>query len=134
MRSYRRALRVAIRSQANAYGFTLIIWGTGALVIDQLGMPKPVDVFCYIGGALSAATILIAGAFDLPSALDADDPPLRATSAVHLVSVPVAICAGWSSTLAIQGWAGYFLAGLVAVLLYEILLSVEIALSLVHHN
>jgi hypothetical protein len=50
---YLRALRFALSHQANAYGFTLVVWGTGALAIWQLGKPDPGEVFALtlsVGG------------------------------------------------------------------------------------
>lgn len=55
----------------------------------------------------------------------------RAYSAMHLPSVPIAMAAGWSMTLALGGWAGYLMAGFLAVLLYEAVLSLEILLALI---
>ncbi|HEY1564085.1 MAG TPA: hypothetical protein VGF72_05315 [Gaiellaceae bacterium] len=52
MSRYLHALRFALSNQANAYGFTLVVWGTGSLAIWQLGKPDPADVFAYLGGRL----------------------------------------------------------------------------------
>lgn len=80
---YMRSLWFALRGQASAYGFTLVIWGTGALAIHQIGEPGPADVFAYVGGALSAAMLVVAGAFGFWSSLQAEEPELRAHSAMH---------------------------------------------------
>lgn len=131
MNAYLHSLRFALSRQASAYGFTLIIWGTGALAIHQLGQPDPADVFSYVGGALAAAAFVVAGAFGVRRVLRADEPERRAHSAMHLPSVPVAMLGGWSVTHLAGGWAGYLMAGFVAVLLYELLLSLELVLALV---
>lgn len=131
MNSYLHSLRFALSGQASAYGFTLIIWGTGALAMHQLGPPDPAEVFSYVGGALMSAVLIIAGAFGVRSLLREEEPDRRAYSAMHLPSVPIAMLAGWSVTFVLGGWAGYFMAGFVAVLLYEVLLALEIVLALV---
>jgi hypothetical protein len=129
--TYLHSLRFALSGQASAYGFTLIIWGTGALAVYQLGQPDPAEVFSYVGGALVAAVLIIAVAFGVRNILREDEPRRRAYSAMHLPSVPIAMLAGWAVTHVLVGWAGFFMAGFVAVLLYELLLSVEIVLGLV---
>lgn len=129
--TYLHSLRFALSGQASAYGFTLIIWGTGALAVYQLGQPDPAEVFSYVGGALVAAVLVIAGAFGVRNTIREETPRRRAYSAMHLPSVPLAMIAGWSVTHVLVGWAGFFMAGFVAVLLYELLLSLEIVLGLV---
>lgn len=127
---YLDSLRFAFSGQASAYGFTLVIWGTGALAISQIGTPDPVEVFCYVAGALAAAVLIVAVAFGFRASLRAEEPERRAHSAMHLLSVPSAMAAGWSVTVALGGWAGYLMAGFIAVLLYEALLSLEIVVAL----
>lgn len=131
MNPYLHSLRFALSGQASAYGFTLIIWGTGALAVYQLGPPNPAEVFSYVGGALAAAVLTIAGAFGIRRTIREEAPERRAYSAMHLPSVPIAMIAGWSVTHLFVGWAGFFTAGFIAVLLYELLLSLEIVLGLV---
>lgn len=131
MNLYLHSLRFALSGQASAYGFTLIIWGTGALTVYQLGQPGPAEVFSYVGGALVAAVLIIAGAFGIRKTIREEKPRRRAYSAMHLPSVPIAMLAGWAVTHLLVGWAGFFMAGFVAVLVYEVLLSLEIVLGLV---
>lgn len=128
---YLHSLRFALSGQASAYGFTLVIWGTGALAINQIGPPNRADVFAYVLGALAAAVLIVAAAFGFTTSLHEEEPARRAYSAMHLPSVPIAIVAGWSTTLALSGWAGYLMAGFVSVLVYEALLSLQIVLALI---
>jgi len=51
VRRYRCALRAAISSEARAYGFMLVVWGTGGLVLSRRGSPIPLDVLAFVGGA-----------------------------------------------------------------------------------
>lgn len=128
---YLRSLRLAVTGQASAYGFTLVVWGTGALAIDELGRPGPVEVFAYVGGVLVAAVLIVVGAFGLSGSLREDAAERRAHSAVHLMSVPLAMLGGWAGTLVVRGWLGYLMAGFVAAVVYEALVSVEIVVALV---
>lgn len=131
MSAYLRALRFALSRQASAYGFTLTVWGAGALAIERLGGPDPAEVFAFVGGALVAAVIIVALAFGAWNTLRAGEPRRRSYSAMHLPSVPVAVAGGWGVTLVLGGPAGYFTAAFVAVCLYESLLSAEIGLALI---
>ena len=83
---YLYALRFALSSQANAYGFTLVIWGTGALATWQLGQPDPADVFAYLGGALVAVSLIVALVFGVRRPFEENEPPRRPFSAMHLAS------------------------------------------------
>ena len=46
--SYRLALRAAVASGAKAYGFTLVIWTTAALVVSQHGIPRAGEAFASL--------------------------------------------------------------------------------------
>jgi hypothetical protein len=134
MAAYLRALRFAIRQQASAYGFTLVVWGTGALASSQIGPPDPLEVVAFVGGALISAVTIVAIAFGVWTALGRGDPQRRAYSAMHLPSVPAAIAAGWLPMLFLGGSAAYFTAAFLAVLVYEAILSLEIGIALTEHS
>lgn len=130
MDGYRHALRFALSRQANAYGFTLVVWGTGALAIWELGKPGPADVFAFIGGALVSISLIVAAVFGVRQPFRVEQPPRRPFSAMHLPSVPAAVAAGWGLTVAVGGVAGFFVAAAVAVAVYQLLLSLEVAFAL----
>lgn len=127
---YGHALRFALDRQANAYGFTLVIWGTGALATWQLGNPDPADVFAYLGGALLSVVLIVTAAFGLRRPFRQDEPSRRPFSALHLPSVPAAVAAGWGLTTLVGGVGGFFLAGFVGAGLYQVLLAAEVAAAL----
>ena len=129
MTTFLRALRFALTRQASAYGFTLIVWGTGAIAASQLGSPDPAEVFAFVGGALAAAVLVVLLAFGLSSVLREREPRRRAYSAMHVPSVPAAIGTGWGFVALVGGPGGYFGAAFLAVLVYESLLSAEIGLA-----
>ncbi len=72
-----RALRFALSRQASAYGFTLIVWGTGAVAASRLGGPDPTEAFAYVGGALTAAVLVVLFAFGVSSVLGEHEPRRR---------------------------------------------------------
>lgn len=127
---YLHALRFALSNQANAYGFTLVIWGSGALCMWQLGEPDPAAVFAFLGGALVSISLIVAFVFGLWRPFEEIEPPRRPFSAMHLASAPAAAAAGWASTLLVGGVGGFFVAAFVAVAIYQLLLAGEVALAL----
>lgn len=124
------ALRFALSRQANAYGFTPVIWGTGALATWQLGKPGPADVFAYLGGALLSVSAIVAAAFGLRRPFRQGEPSRRPFSAMHVPSVPAAVAAGWRLTMLVGGAGGFFLAAFVGAGLYQALLAGEVAAAL----
>ena len=47
---YRTDLRGVVGSSASAYGYTLTIWSTGAMLSYFYGSPNPPKVFLFLGG------------------------------------------------------------------------------------
>lgn len=127
---YLHALRFALSDQADAYGFTLVVWGTGALAVWQLGKPDPAEVFAYLGGALVSISLIVAIVFGVRRPLEEPESPRRPLSAMHLASAPAAVAAGWALTPLFGGAAGYFVAAFVAVGVYQLLLAAEVASAL----
>ncbi len=128
---YRTALRAAVSSESKAYGFTLVIWGTGALAMSARGTPGTCGAVSYIGGALVAMAAVVMASFGGPMATWTSTELRRlAWGAVHLGSVAVAMAAGWGAAEAISlKWLAYFTAGLAAALLYQLVLALEVAFS-----
>lgn len=131
MRRYLQALRSALTDQANAYGFTLVVWSTGALAIWQLGKPDPAEVFAYLGGALLSVSLIVALLFGVRRPIEEPERPRRPFSAMHFASTPAATAAGWVLTLPVSGVAGFFVAAFAAVGVYQLLLAAEVAAALV---
>lgn len=59
----RRQLAQNLTAESEAYGYTLSVWGGGAILINQYGTPSIIEIFLYIGGALLAFAVLAAIAF-----------------------------------------------------------------------
>jgi hypothetical protein len=128
---YRRALHFSFARQANAYGFTLTVWGTGAIAIWELGEPGPGDVFAFVGGALTGVVLVAVAVIGVREPVRADPPTRRGHSTLHLGSVPAALASGWGVSAALSGTAGFFLATLAAVAVFEVVIGLEIELGLV---
>jgi hypothetical protein len=59
MSEYRSALRAVVTSESKAYGFTLVIWDTGAIAVGTRGGPGVAGAIGYVFGGLGAMTIVI---------------------------------------------------------------------------
>lgn len=128
---YRRSLKSVLSSEAKVYGFTLVIWSTGALTTAEHGTPGRLDVIAFAVGALVAVGLIILVCFGGPAATLASTTLRRYTfGAVHIGSVAVAILAAWGIAAAIHRAAPAFLAAsFSAALVYQLLLGAEVALS-----
>src|ERR671932_1164956 len=60
---YRTDLRGVLGSSASAYGYTLTIWSSGAMLSHFYGSPSPPKVFSFLGGAVLAFALIGALAF-----------------------------------------------------------------------
>ncbi|QLC33357.1 hypothetical protein EFA46_003765 [Halarchaeum sp. CBA1220] len=50
--SHRDRLARTLLDESWAYGYTLTIWGAGAFLIAEYGVPSHLDVIGYVGGSL----------------------------------------------------------------------------------
>ncbi len=126
MTSFRRSLRMAVGAEGRAYGFTLTIWGTGALGLHELGPPVPSEAFSYIGGAIVGMSLVLFLAFgDIRKRFDPTEPPTRAFGVVHIISVLCALFAGWFCLRTFDGPVAWFAGSLAAVFIHQLFLALE---------
>ncbi len=130
---YRKALRFAISSEAKAYGWTLTIWGSGAIITHQHGLPDIAEVFTFIGGSLTAIAAIILLTFG--SAMEtwtSSGAPRYALGAIHIVSVLGSIAGAALAGASLPGGVIAFgVVGFVASAAYQLLIGVEVALTTV---
>jgi len=129
---YREALRHCIASESKAYGFTLVIWTSAALVMADRGLPGRLGALAYLGGALAAMSIVVLISFGGPEATWENRPmPRFAFGAVHVGSVVLAVLAAWlvGSLVPVHGWS-FLASGFTAAMAYQLLLGAEVAFSI----
>jgi len=87
---YRDRLAANLRSESEAYGFTLSIWGSGALFIGTFGVPETATVFLFVTGTLLSYLMLALAAFGSPLSDESKpsgiDRQLGVVSLVHVTS------------------------------------------------
>lgn len=82
-----KRLAANLRSESSAYGYTLTIWGAGALLMHAYGTPNALEVFAYVGGALVGFGVLSWFAFEGPLAhVDDTDVEMTAVSMIHVAA------------------------------------------------
>ncbi|MFH5800287.1 hypothetical protein [Haladaptatus sp. CMAA 1911] len=121
----------SLLSESKAYGYTLTIWGGGAILMNQYGSPRIVEIFLYILGALAAFGILAGITFDELFSTPTSDPDeqLIVASMVHVVATFGNLILGYGILAALNpgfpaNW-GFLLIGFWGTLSYNLLLLLE---------
>lgn len=129
MIDYLRRLRGDLISEGAAYGFTLVIWGTGAVVISAYGAPRPICLFLFLAAPAVVHFVLT---LILATVLSAQSsPPVlaqRSSGLVYMnlfsvlpaVACAYGICAALSNPL-----AGFPLSSAAAMIVYNLLLALQ---------
>jgi hypothetical protein len=113
-----------------AYGYTLTVWGSGAMLIAAFGTPRPDEVFAFVSGAVVGFALLAAVAFQRPfeeRSTDAGD--LRVASMVHVVATLGTLVVAYGLTHGLD-WSlpdvvVFGVVGVLAVVGYNLALLVE---------
>lgn len=126
-----KQLARSLLSESKAYGYTLTVWGGGAILMNQYGSPRIPEIFCYVAGALIAFGILAGVTFEnLFSDPDSDhDEQLIVASMVHVVATFGNLLLAYGILAALNpgfpsDW-GFFILGFWGTLCYNLLLLLE---------
>lgn len=123
----RHRLEATLREESRAYGYTLTIWGTGALLIGDIGFPTTVEVFAFATGAVAGFAVLALFAFGSPlDRIDAERPSTVVVSMIHVVATLGALgCGELLLRLSLPDAATAFLVAVAVTVAYNLLLLVE---------
>lgn len=131
---YRRALQQAISSESKAYGFTLVVWGTAAMVTSERGLPGRMGTVAYLGGLLVGMAVVVLLVLGGPTSrwrTPSQHPRRLAAGAIHAASVAAAVAAGWGcAALFDLKWLAYLTAGAAASVVYQFVLGLEVAATI----
>lgn len=122
-------------AESKAYGYTLTIWGGGAILVAHYGTPDIVRVAAYVGGALVAMALLAAVAFGGLLAEqrqpEGERPPVA--SMVHIVATGGSLLVSYLVSVGGQGRLPpalvFSLVGFLGTALYNTLLVFEDSLG-----
>lgn len=124
-------LQTNLTDESKAYGYTLVIWGSGAILIDTFGFPGSVQVATYILGAVVGFGILAIAVYGsvFRRVTSVKDEAMIVASTIHFIAAlgTIGLSGVLVSTLP-ELW-GYFLTGVNATVTYNLLLLVESAFS-----
>ncbi len=129
--SFAGRLRTNLTDESRAYGYTLVIWGSGAILIDAFGFPTPMQVLAYITGAVAGfavlALVVYGNVFKRVEAIR--DDALIVASSLHFIAAlgTIGILMLFVDALPVM-WA-FGLAGVNATVSYNVLLLVEAVFS-----
>jgi hypothetical protein len=121
----------SLLSESKAYGYTLTIWGGGAILMNQYGSPRIPEIFLYVLGALAAFGVLAGFTFDELFSTPTSDPDekLIVASMVHVVATFGNLLLGYGIlTVLTPGFPanwGFLLLGFWGTLSYNLLLLLE---------
>ncbi|MFB6139384.1 MAG: hypothetical protein ABEJ26_03000 [Halosimplex sp.] len=119
-----------LSSESQAYGYTLTIWGSGALLIHSYSVPGVARILAFVAGSLVGFGLLAALAFrGFSTEMTTDESPSSlVVSAIHVVSTGGALAVVDLSLDAAAGVAPlltFFAVGAVATATYNLLLLLE---------
>lgn len=131
----RAALATVVAASAVPYGYTLAIWGSGAVLLRSLGAPTAAEVFIFAAGA-SAGFYLVGRLLGLlASATPGSANPTNRhedrvlAGAFDWIAVGAAI--GAVSLLdGIHGWLPWLVGPFAATVLYLLIASAQLAVVL----
>ena len=126
----RSRLEANLVSEAEAYGYTLSIWGAGALLVHAFGVPGVERALAYVAGALVGFGALAVVAFRglATEATVAESPSSLVASMVHIVATGGTL--GATHLFLVLGGGRrpltvFFAVGLLVTVAYNLLLLIE---------
>lgn len=126
MKEFRFAMQTVVSTEAKAYGFAVAVWTTGAFLLIERGKPTAAAILVFVGGILLAQAFGVAIAFGKPTRTW-KSPSQReyVWTTLHAIPVAAAVLLAWLMSSQVSGMWAYFLAPLVSIFAYQLLLGVE---------
>lgn len=129
--SFTGRLRINLTDESRAYGYTLVIWGSGAILIDAFGFPSPLQVIAYIAGAVAGFGILALVVYGnvFQRVENIKDEAVVVASSIHFIAALGTVGLATVLTGRLPATTSFFLVGVNATVTYNILLLVETIFS-----
>ena len=123
---YRTNLRGVLGASATAYGYTLTVWSTGAILSGAYGPPSPPEVFTFLGGALVAFALVGVLAFGgVTAEFGGGSGRVELWGGFHFLSVGLAVAAAWLVSAYAPGLPGWALGSFVTTSAYLTIVGFE---------
>jgi hypothetical protein len=128
--SFRELLSRNITEESPAYGYTLVIWGSGALLLSSLSSLNEISILSFVlGGIIGFGALAILAFGSLMTRVGIDDKREPAASMIHILGAFGAVALNY---VILQQFVGSmethyisFIVGFTATTAYNILLMVE---------
>jgi hypothetical protein len=127
----RDQLKSSVAASSAPYGYTLTIWGSGAVAMGELGSPRIGGTLLFIAGAVLAFVLIEGLAYGSLSIQPSTGEPttIAVWGDAHLLSAGGAVFVVWLLVRAIDGKAGWAVAGFAATAVYLLVNAVQNALA-----
>lgn len=128
---FRHHLRTSGSGSAGPYGYSLTVWGTGTVGIDELGKPGVVQVLLLVAGAVAAFVLVEAAAYGTlrPHRGERPEPPRALWGNAHWLAAGGAIALAWVVDRVLGTGVAWPLAGFAATAAFLLLQPVEALLA-----
>lgn len=126
MTAYRSALQTVVTKEAKAYGFAVLVWSSGSLLLIERGKPTAPAVLVFVAGILAAqgtALLLAFGSFR--KVWGEREHREYVWTAFHVVPVAAGVLLAWLVASELSGMWAYLGTPLCAGLAYQLLLGLE---------
>ena len=126
VKRYRTDLRGVVGSSATAYGYTLTVWSTGAVLSGAYGPPSPPQVFAFLLGAVVAFVVVGVLAFGgVTAEFGGGSDRVELWGGFHFLSVGLAVAAAWLVSAYVPSLPGWPLGAFAATVTYLIVVGLE---------
>lgn len=119
-----------LTAESEAYGYTLSVWGAGALLIHAIGLPNVWGALAYVAGALAGfATLAVLAWGGISEEMSVEESPTsHVVSAIHIFATGGSLVVTHGLIVVTSGLRAtivFFLTGGVVTIVYNLLLLAE---------
>jgi hypothetical protein len=128
---FRHNLRGSVAASAAPYGYTLTVWSSGMVSLDQLGRPHLGQVLLFIAGAVGGFLLVEVAAYgSVRVRLIHTAPPLiTVLGNAHFAAGGLAVVCVWALDHAAHGRGGWAVSGFAATTVYLLLNAAQTTLA-----
>lgn len=132
LRAYQHSVTASLVNMGAAFGYTITIWGSGALGHPFYGLESRLHIICYVGGAFLGILLPYLVLLEPRQTTERlAESRLPAYGFLHLFAIPAGMGAAYLTYLIVPwSWLGYLLGGYLASLVFVLVSGLEVYLYL----
>lgn len=121
----RRFLKDTLARESRAYGFTIAFWGSGAMILNQLGVPTALEIITFgIGSVLGFGLLTLYVYRDALNPVKDEDVKIVALSMIHYIAAVIPIVGAYFLASLPGLWA-YLTTGMLTSIGYNFGMVIE---------